>query len=57
MFDQTCKVSCNGHDVDCGCILGNSKIVYIKVGMEGSYLGYENKKTITGTDIKDLRCA
>lgn len=43
MFDETYKVSCEGTDVEYGCILGSSQIVYIKVGMGGSYLGYEDK--------------
>ena len=38
MFDYTYKIICDGNEVEYGCIVGNNKIVYIKAGMEGSYL-------------------
>lgn len=43
MFDCTYKIICDGNEVEYGCIVGNNKIVYIKAGMGGSYLGYEDK--------------
>lgn len=43
MFDEINKISCDGIDVEYGCVCGSSKILYIKAGMGGSYLGYENK--------------
>ena len=43
MFDEIHKISCDGTEVEYGYILGSSKILYIKAGMGGSYIGYENK--------------
>lgn len=53
MFDETYKVSCEGTDVEYGCILGSSQIVYIKAGMGGSYLGYEDKYLKIAHRLKD----
>ncbi len=42
-FDIVSEIEHEGQIVDFGYIKGNNKIVYIKAGMGGSYLGYENK--------------
>ena len=42
-FDTVSEIEHEGQIVDYGYIKGNSKIVYIKAGMGGNYLGYENK--------------
>ena len=39
-FDYVIKNDCN---IENGCIVGNSKIVFIKAGLGGNFLGYENK--------------
>lgn len=43
MFDKTYKAAYDGNVVEYGCISGSNKIVYVKAGMGGSYLGYEEK--------------
>ena len=43
IFDAVCEIEYEGQIVDFGYIKGNNKIVYIKAGMGGNYLGYENK--------------
>ena len=42
-FDTVSEIEHEGQIVDYGYIKGNSKIVYIKAGMGGNYLGYESK--------------
>ena len=42
-FDAVSEIENEGQIVDYGYVKGNNKIVYIKAGMGGSYLGYENK--------------
>lgn len=42
-FDITSKIEYENNQIEYGCFLGNNKIVYIKAGMGGSYLGYEDK--------------
>ena len=42
-FDKIYLVEYDNYSVECGFVVGNNKIVYIKVGMGGSYLGYEEK--------------
>ena len=42
-FDAVSEIEYEGQIVDFGYIKGNNKIVYIKAGMGGNYLGYENK--------------
>jgi len=56
MFDETYKVSYEGTDVEYGCILGSSQIVYIKAGMGGSYLGYEDKYLKIAHRLNDKYC-
>ena len=43
MFDKIGKIICNGNEVEYGFISGDNRVVYIKSGMGGSYLGYEDK--------------
>ena len=42
-FDYISKIEHESDVVEYGCVVGNNKIVYIKAGMGGNYLGYENK--------------
>ena len=42
-FDCVFRLEFEGNIVEGGCMVGNNKIVYIKSGMGGSYLGYEDK--------------
>jgi hypothetical protein len=42
-FDIVSKIEYESQTVDYGYIKGNDKIVYIKAGMGGSYLGYDDK--------------
>ena len=42
-FDIVSKIEYESQTVDYGYIKGNDKIVYIKAGMGGSYLGYDEE--------------
>lgn len=42
-FDLVSSVCYENNIVEYGYIVGNNKIVYIKAGMGGSYIGYEDK--------------
>lgn len=53
MFDKIYKVIYDGNEVECGCVLGNDKVVYIKAGMGGSHLGYEDKYLKIATRLHD----
>lgn len=43
LFDYTSQYQVGDTLIDYGCISGNEKIVFIKVGLGGNYLGYDNK--------------
>ena len=43
MYDNVYKIAVNEGEVEYGCVSGNGKIVYIKAGMGGNFLGYEDK--------------
>jgi len=43
MLDYTCEWKSGELTVDYGCIVGDERIVYIKAGLGGNYLGYEEK--------------
>ena len=43
MYDYVSQYESEDILLEYGCILGNEKIVYIKAGLGGDYLGYENK--------------
>ena len=51
MFDNTYKTVYAENEVEYGCIVGNNKIVYIKAGMGGSYLGYEDNILTDSNEI------
>ena len=53
MFDNTYKTVYEENEVEYGCIVGNNKIVYIKAGMGGSYLGYEDKYLKIANRLRD----
>ena len=42
-FDELYRIGAENDHIEYGCIVGSNKIVYIKVGMGGSYVGYEEK--------------
>lgn len=43
MYDYVSQIESEGMVLKYGCIYGNEKIVYIKAGLGGDYLGDENK--------------
>ena len=43
MYDCVSQIELEDIALKYGCIYGNEKIVYIKAGLGGDYLGYENK--------------
>ena len=53
MFDNTYKTVYEENEVEYGCSVGNNKIVYIKAGMGGSYLGYEDKYLKIAQQLND----
>lgn len=42
-FDELYRIGAENDYIEYGCILGSNKIVYIKTGMGGSYIGYKEK--------------
>ena len=42
-FDELYRIGPENDCIEYGCIVGSNRIVYIKVGMGGSYIGYEEK--------------
>ena len=42
-FDELYRIGPENDCIEYGCVVGSNRIVYIKVGMSGSYIGYEEK--------------
>ena len=42
-FDELYRIGSENDCIEYGCVVGSNRIVYIKVGMSGSYIGYEEK--------------